>query len=133
MFNIRPEWHTPGLHNFRPPEEPGLHNFKPPEEAVLGFRMIGDGSIRQAPTSMARLVPDVEGSSFGHSDDAVPAAFPASGGRPSLCPLVGRAGPHCVYQCSPTEWIYYTPILPSEPCRPFALPGFGTRPWGGRP
>ncbi len=115
MFNVRPGW-----------DLPGLHNFKPPEEAVPGFRMNADGSTRQAPPK-ARFVPDVEGISFGPYDGG-PASVPTSDGRPSLCPLYGRVGPHCVYQCSPTEWIYYTPILPSEPCRPFSLPGHGTRP-----
>lgn len=135
MLNVRREWDLPGLYNFKPSEEavPGLHNFKPREEAVPGFRMNADGSRRQTPVFMAPFVPDVGDRSFGLSDDAVSAAVPASDRRPSLCPLVGRAGPHCVYQCSPTEWVYYTPPFPSEPCRPFALPGFGTRPWGGRP
>lgn len=49
MFNIRPEWDLPGLHNFKPPENefPGLHNFKVPAEEAPGFRMNVDGSIRQ--------------------------------------------------------------------------------------
>jgi hypothetical protein len=111
VFNVRPEWDLPGLHNFKPSEEAvlGLHNFRPPEEAVPGFRRNANGSRRQTPVSVAPLVPDVGGWSLGLSDDAALAAVPASERRPSLCPLVGRAGPHCVYQCSPTEWIYYTP------------------------
>jgi len=41
MFNVRPDWDLPGLHNFKLPEEavPGLHNFKIPEEAAPDFRM----------------------------------------------------------------------------------------------
>lgn len=146
MLNGRSDWDYPGLHNFRLPEEvvsglhnfrppvetvPGLHNFRQPEETAPGFRMSADGSMHQASTSGTRLVPGVIGSSVGLADDADPAALPASDGRPSACPLVGRVGPNCVYQCSPREWIYY-PAPYAGSCLPFAVPGHGTRLWGGR-
>lgn len=118
MFNVRPGW-----------DLPGLHNFKPPEKVVPGFRVNADGSTRRATVPTARLVPDVGSSSFGFSD-GTSAAVPASGGRREACPLVGRVGPHCVYQCSPSEWVYY-PAPFSGICQPFIVPGIGTRPWGG--
>src|SRR5690349_21283225 len=99
MFNFRPDWDFPGLHNFSPPEEavPGLHNFRPPEEVVPGFRMNTDILIRQSPASTGHSVPNVGDGRFGDSYDAASDTLPASGERPSVCPLVGRVGPNCVY------------------------------------
>lgn len=131
MFNVRPDWDLPGLHNFKPPEVdfPGLHNFKAPAEEVPGFRINVDGPIRQPAVPTAWPDPDVGGNSFGFPDGA-PATVPASDGRPEACPLFGRVGPNCVYQCSPTRWVYY-PAPYAGMCQPFIVPGHGTRPWGG--
>jgi hypothetical protein len=95
MFNVRPDWDLPGLHNFKPPEDdfPGLHNFKPPAEEVPGFRVNVDASMRQAPMPTARLVPDVGGGPFGLFENASPSALPASDGRLSLCPPVWSRRP----------------------------------------
>lgn len=143
MFNVQSERRVPGLHNFRPPEE-----------LVPGFRMNADGSIRQATVapppypafarglynglgSSPAFAPGAARPAFagaaagGYSaEDAAPGALPASNGqRREVCPLVGRVGPQCVYQCSPTEWVS-TDLYPTGPCLPFIIPGRGTRPWG---
>ena len=159
MFNVQLERRAPGLHNFKPPQElvAGLHNFKPPEELAPGFGMNADGSIGEATAapfpyaafarglynglgSAPALDPGAAQPAFagaatgGYSaEDAAPGALPASNGpRPEACPLVGRVGPQCVYQCSPGEWVS-TSLYPSGPCPPFIAPGYGTSPWGGRP
>lgn len=142
MFNIQPERRVPGLHNFRPPEE-----------LMPGFRMNADGSIRQTTVSpppypaFARGLYNGLGSAPAfdagatqpafagavtddYSADTAPGTMPASNGqRQEACPLVGRVGPQCVYQCSPTEWVA-TSLYPTGPCLPFIVPGGGTYPWG---
>lgn len=123
---------------------PGLHNYKPPEEFVPGFRVNADNSMSEAtappPSDLAfvhglfnGLGSAFVGAATGNpTEDTATGALPASNRpRREACPLVGRVGPSCVYQCSPGDWVS-TPLYPSGPCPPFITPGVGTSPWGGR-
>lgn len=81
VFNVRPERHLPGLHNFRPSEEVGA-----------GFRMNADGSMQDPSTLSARPTPDTSGNPFDPFDQPGTKSFTSVGDRSPSSRLTYRAG-----------------------------------------
>lgn len=104
MFNVQPERHLPGLHNFRPPEE-----------FVPGFRMNADGSMRDASTTRARLYPDPGGNSFGAFDQLGTNAFTSVGD--------GTPPPWLTFARALSDWRGKVPALDSGAVQPAAMTG----------